>query len=85
MGNKIPGSSIAYCSSVLQETWIQRRHAILPWVGFPYTDCSVLKVYLLSFDKLSMISYGLSEGKANEKGLQIDAQVKQEQVCIASI
>lgn len=32
-----------------------------------------------------MISYGLSEGKVNEKGLQIDAQVKQEQVCIASI
>lgn len=27
-------------------------------------------------DRLEVYRYGLSEGKANEKGLQIDAQVK---------
>lgn len=69
----MPGSPTTHCSSLLQETWIQCCNAFIPRVSL---DTAIYPSSSFFNLRLIFIRYGLSEGKANEKGLQIDAQVK---------
>lgn len=70
------GAQITDRSSLLQEIWLQRHDAVLSWVRWRMARKHIQTSHTPNTSPLHIHRYGLSEGKPNEKGINVDAQVR---------